>query len=123
MVERQGGNRRVMDDYSLLPQTAERAEVASPRAGYVSAMRAETIGRASNVLGAGRSKVGDAIDHAVGITLVAKPGDRVEAGQPLLVLHHRNGRGLEEAAAMCAEAFDFSDAAPPGRPKILGEIR
>jgi pyrimidine-nucleoside phosphorylase/thymidine phosphorylase len=85
-------------------------------------MRAETIGRASNVLGAGRSKVGDPIDHAVGITLVAKPGDRVAAGQPLLVLHHRNGRGLEEAAAMCREAFEFSDAAPPKRPKILGEV-
>jgi pyrimidine-nucleoside phosphorylase len=122
MVERQGGNRRVIDDYALLPQTTERAEVSSPRAGYVAAMRAETIGRASNVLGAGRSKVGDPIDHAVGITLVAKPGDRVAAGQPLLVLHHRNGRGLEEAAAMCREAFEFSDAAPPKRPKILGEV-
>ncbi|MGH8189692.1 MAG: thymidine phosphorylase, partial [Steroidobacteraceae bacterium] len=123
MVERQGGNPRVMEDHRLLPHTDERIELPSPRDGYVAAMRAESIGRASNALGAGRSHVGDAIDHAVGITLLAKPGDRVSAGQPLLVLHHRNRRGVDEATAWCRGAYELSDTAPPARPKILGEVR
>jgi pyrimidine-nucleoside phosphorylase len=123
MVERQGGNPRVVDDPGLLPHTDEVAELPAIRAGYVSGMDAEAIGRASNALGAGRSKVGDAIDHAVGITLLAKPGDRVTAGQPLLLFHHRGGRGVAEAQAICRAAFDISDAAPAMRPKILAEVR
>jgi pyrimidine-nucleoside phosphorylase len=123
MVERQGGNPRVVENHRLLPHTDERIELPAPRDGYVAAMRAESIGRASNALGAGRSQVGDAIDHAVGITLLAKPGDKVSTGQPLLVLHHRNARGLDEATAWCRGAFDFSDTAPPARPQILGEVR
>ena len=86
-------------------------------------MRAESIGRASNALGAGRNKVSDTIDHAVGITVLAKPGDPVSAGQPLALLHHRDGRGLDEALALCRGAFEIADAAPIIRPKILGEVR
>ena len=123
MVERQGGNPRILDDLRLLPQTADRVELSARRGGYVSAMRAESIGRASNALGAGRNKVGESIDHAVGITLLAKTGDAVAAGQPLVVLHHRGGRGVDEAAELCRGAFDVTDAPPSPRPKILGEVR
>lgn len=123
MVERQGGNPRVIDEPTLLPQTAERVALPAPRTGYVTAVRAQSIGRASNALGAGRSKIDDTIDHAVGITLLAKPGDRVTTGEPILVLHHRHGRGVEEAKALCRNAFELSDAAPAPRPKILGEVR
>jgi pyrimidine-nucleoside phosphorylase len=123
MIERQGGDPRVVDDYALLPQVSARAEFPARSAGYVAAMRAESIGRASNALGAGRNAVGESIDHAVGITLLAKPGDQVASGQPLLLLHHRDGRGLDEALALCGDAFTLADAAPPVRPKILGEVR
>ncbi len=123
MIERQGGDPRVVDDHRLLPQSGDRAELPASRDGYVTAMRAGSIGRASNVLGAGRSRVGETIDHGVGITLLAKPGDRVAAGQPLLVLHHRGGRGLDEAIALSRDAFVLGDTAPPARPTILGEVR
>src|SRR5262245_16487635 len=93
MVERQGGNPRVTESHSLLPSAPGRATWAAPRTGYVTSLKAEPIGRASNMLGAGRATVGDAIDHGVGIMLMAKPGDKVAHGQPLLELHHRNGRG------------------------------
>ena len=123
MVERQGGSPRIVDDTSLLPQTTERREVVAPRSGFITAMRAEAIGRASNALGAGRNKVTDAVDHAVGVTLLAKPGDAVSAGQPLALLHHRGGRGVEEAEALCRTAFDIGETASVARPKILGEVR
>jgi pyrimidine-nucleoside phosphorylase len=122
MIEAQGGNPRVVDDYTLMPSAPDRADVPAGRSGYVTAMRAEAIGVASNALGAGRSKVGETIDHGVGVTLLVKPGDRVEAGQPLVTLQHRGGRGLDPARALCAGAFQIEDAASAPRPKILAEV-
>ena len=129
MIEAQGGNPRVIEDESLLPSAPDRDPLLAPRAGYVTRLRAEAIGRASNVLGAGRTKVGDPVDHAVGIMVLAKPGDRVSAGQPLLELHHRGGRGLDAALDLCSHAIDIGDeapargAGPSGPEKILAEVR
>ena len=93
------------------------------RDGYLTAMKAEAVGRASNVLGAGRSTVGESVDHGVGIVTLAKPGDRITAGQSLLELHHRGGRGVEAALALCQEAFVIGDAPPARRDTILGDVR
>lgn len=123
MVERQGGDPRVVDDYRVLPGAAGREVIRSPRDGCVASLHAEFIGRASNVLGAGRNAVGESIDHGVGVMVLAKPGDRVSSGQPLVELHHRNGRGVEDALALCRQAFELADTAPAPRPKILGEVR
>jgi pyrimidine-nucleoside phosphorylase len=123
MIERQGGDRRTVDDYSRLPSAPDREHLHATRAGYVTTMRAEAIGRASHALGAGRSRVGDAIDHGVGIVAMAKPGDDVRAGDALLELHHRNGRNLEAALALCREAISIGDAPPANHHKVLGEVR
>src|SRR6266550_6176618 len=63
MIERQGGNRGVIDDYSLLPAVPGREPFVAPRAGFVTRMKAEAIGHASNLLGAGRARAGEPIDH------------------------------------------------------------
>jgi pyrimidine-nucleoside phosphorylase len=123
MVEAHGGDPRVVDDPSLLPAAPGRARFEASRAGFVARMKAEALGRASNVLGAGRSAVGDPVDHAVGIVTLVKPGDRVERGQPLLELHHRDGRGLSAALALCGESISIGDEAPVPRAKLLGEVR
>ena len=86
-------------------------------------MKAEAIGLASNLLGAGRTKVGEPIDHAVGVVVLAKPGMRVERGQPLAEIHHRDGRGVNAALALCADAVSIGDEAPKLRPVILGDVR
>jgi pyrimidine-nucleoside phosphorylase/thymidine phosphorylase len=123
MVDAHGGDPRVVDDPSLLPAAPGRARFEASRAGFVARMKAEALGRASNELGAGRSAVGDPVDHAVGIVTLVKPGDRVERGQPLLELHHRNGRGLSAALALCRESISIGDEAPVPRAKLLGEVR
>jgi thymidine phosphorylase len=123
MVELQGGNPRVVDDDSLFPSVNECVIYKAPRPGVITAIRAEAIGRASHALGAGRSKVGEAVDHAVGIILRAKPADRVAAGDPLFELHHRNGRGLEAAHTLCAAAITIGDEAAPRHEPILDEVR
>jgi pyrimidine-nucleoside phosphorylase/thymidine phosphorylase len=86
-------------------------------------MHAEAVGRASHALGAGRSRVGDAVDHGVGIVVTSQPGDAVKPGDTLLELHHRGGRSLEAALALCREAISIGDEPPAPRQKVLGEVR
>ncbi len=123
MIEAHGGDPRVVDAPSLLPAAPGRARFEAPRTGFVVRMKAEALGRASNALGAGRSAVGDPVDHAVGIVTLVKPGDKVERGQPLLELHHRDGRGLDAALALCGDSISIGDEAPLPRAKLLGEVR
>ena len=123
LIERHGGDRRVVEDYSRLPSAPDRERVCATRDGYVTALHAEAIGRASHALGAGRSRVGDAIDHGVGVVVTTTPGDAVRAGDTLLELHHRSGHHLEEAMALCREAVAIGDERPASRQKILGHVR
>jgi thymidine phosphorylase len=123
MIELQDGNPRVVTDYQLLPSAPDRAVVSASRSGFVTRMAALAIGRAAHLLGAGRSKVGEPIDHAVGAVTLAHVGEQVREGQPMIELHHRGGRGLEEALALSREAIVIDDQAPAARAKILDEVR
>jgi pyrimidine-nucleoside phosphorylase/thymidine phosphorylase len=92
IVEAQGGDPRAVDDPGRLPRAAEVVEVASPAAGVVEAIDGEALGLAAMALGAGRARVEDRIDPAVGLVLARKVGDRVAPGEPLLLVH-RNAAG------------------------------
>jgi pyrimidine-nucleoside phosphorylase len=122
IIEHQGGDPRVVDDDSRLPSVPGRHLIAAPAAGYVKRLDAELVGRASVVLGAGRDRVDDAVDPAVGIMVLAKPGDRVAAGDPVLELHFRDGAKRDQAAALAARAIEIGDDAPAVRPALLGEV-
>jgi thymidine phosphorylase len=122
MIARQGGNPRVVDDYSLLPSAPDRDHLRAPRAGYMTAMHAEAIGQATHALGAGRSRVGDAIDHGVGIVAKARLGDAIRVGDTLLELHHRGGRGVGEALALCRAAIVIADEPPSRHSLVLGSV-
>ena len=112
IIEHQGGNPRVVDDYALLPSASDRTTVAAPRPGFVAAIEAERVGRAAVALGAGRGKLDDVIDHGVGITVLAPPGSEVRRGDAVLEVRHRGGKGLEAALALLEEAVQISDASP-----------
>lgn len=79
----QGGDIRVLDDYSLFAQPAASYELLAEQDGYIVANDAEKIGSASVLLGAGRQKKGDPLDFAAGITLHKKRGDYVHKGESL----------------------------------------
>ncbi len=123
IIEVQGGDPKVVDDYQRMPHVAERHVVMASRAGYVTALDAELVGRASVALGAGRDRVEDPVDPAVGIMVVAKPGDEVRAGQPVLELHYRDRARLVTAIRLTSQAITIGDERPAPRRLIVGEVR
>jgi len=123
IIEGQGGDPKVVDDYARLPHVGERHRVAADRDGFVSRLDAELIGRASVALGAGRDRVEDPVDPAVGIMVLAKPGDRVRAGDPILELHYRDRGRLETATRRTSQAIAIADQRPAATPLIVGEVR
>jgi pyrimidine-nucleoside phosphorylase len=122
IVENQGGDPRVIDDYSRLPATGEQDTLTAPRGGYVAQLRAELIGRAAIALGAGRNRIDDQVDPAVGIEVVATVGSRVDSGDAVLTIRHRAGRGLADARALLERAVAIEDAPPVPLPLVLDTV-
>ena len=123
IIEGQGGNPRVVDDVSLLPHVDGRHMVTATRDGYVSRIDAELVGRASGALGAGRDRVVDPVDHAVGIMVLARPGDPVKRGDPIFELQYRDRGRLEPALSLAARAVVIDDSPPRPRPLIVSEVQ
>jgi len=119
VVAAQGGNAQALDKFELLPNATGMREITSPRGGYVSAINAEDIGIASNMIGAGRDKKEDLIDPAVGIILEVKTGEKVDAGSVLCRLYYTKEDRVEEAAEMVEDAFSLSPQKPDERELIL----
>ncbi|HEY7334555.1 MAG TPA: thymidine phosphorylase [Bryobacteraceae bacterium] len=119
VIAAQGGNSSVLERFELLPNATGMREIASPRAGYVSAIEAEYIGMASSIIGAGRDTKDDAIDPAVGVILEVKIGQKVDAGGVLCRLYYTNPERVEEAAQVVEDAFRISATAPEERDLIL----
>jgi thymidine phosphorylase len=123
IIEIQGGDPRVVDDYQRLPHVSDVHVVAAGRDGYVTRLDAELVGRASVGLGAGRDRVDDPVDPAVGIMVIARPGDEVRAGDPVLEMHYRDRARLETAVRLASEAVTIGDQRPAAGRLIVGEVR
>jgi thymidine phosphorylase len=96
--------------------------VTAPRGGYLARLDAELLGRASVALGAGRNRVEDPVDPAVGIVVKARPGDRVAAGDLVLEVHYRDQAKLDAALVLASRAIVIDDQPPALRPLLLGEV-
>jgi pyrimidine-nucleoside phosphorylase len=119
VIAAQGGNPQVLDRFELLPNATGVREIASPRAGYISAIDAEGIGRASSMIGAGRNLKEDSIDPAVGVILEVKVSQKIEAGAVLCRLYYTSEENVEEASQQIEDAFRISASAPEERELIL----
>ena len=122
VVQAQGGNAQALDRFELLPNATGMREITAPRTGYVAALHAEDIGRASTMMGAGRNRKEDNIDPAVGVILEVKIGEKVDSGAVLCRLYYTREDGLEEAAEMVEDAFRISQNKPEPRELILEVI-
>ncbi|MBK9518966.1 MAG: thymidine phosphorylase [Anaeromyxobacter sp.] len=99
VVAAQGGDPRVVDEPGRLPRAAQVVPLLAPSAGVVEALDAEAVGLAAMALGAGRARVEDAVDPAVGVVLLRKVGDRVAAGEPLCLVHRNAGGEAQSLVA------------------------
>ena len=122
IIEFQGGDPRVADDYALMPSAPGRHAIVATRSGYVTRLDAEAVGRASVSLGAGRDRVADAVDPGVGISIKATYGDALRAGDPVLELHYRDPAKLQQAIERASGAFDVEETRPAARPLVVGEV-
>lgn len=109
MVKNQGGDVSYVDQPEKLPRAAIIREVRSPKSGYLSWIDALTIGEASVEMGAGRAKKEDVIDHAVGIVIHNKVGERVEKGDVLFTLHASTEKSCQTAERQILSAYKWSD--------------
>jgi pyrimidine-nucleoside phosphorylase len=117
----QGGDVDTVEHPDDLPQARFVRELPAPHGGYVADLDAREVGLTSMLLGGGRAKKGDAIDHAVGVVLHAKIGDEVEKGQPLITVYANDEGKLAGAQQRLLAAYEWSDD-PVQAPPLLHRI-
>ncbi len=118
----QGGDPEVCDEPArLLPLTAHEVRVESPRTGFVTNIDTAEIGHAVAALGGGRTRIEDAIDHAVGYAAEAKIGDRVGEGEVLGLLYCRDSSEAQESMERIRAAYRLSDE-PVSAPPLIKEV-
>jgi pyrimidine-nucleoside phosphorylase len=122
IIERQGGDPRVVDDYGRLPRAPQQHIVKAESEGFVTLLDAGLLGRASVVLGGGRDKVDDAIDPGVGIMIRATVGDAVRPGDAILELHYRDPARLEAALPLVASAVHVAPQPAAAQKLIIEEV-
>lgn len=96
--------------------------IESPFDGYVSSIKAELVGKASMILGAGRENIESSIDHAAGIIFYKKRGDKVKKGDIIAELHTSMTEKLPEARALLLNSYLVSAKAPGQKPVILAYV-
>ena len=108
LIESQGGNGDVIDDYNLLPTAEYKVELTSDAEGYVTQIESENMGVAASILGAGRETKESEIDLAVGIVLEKKVGDKVKKGDTLAVIHS-NKENVDDVIERVKNCYSFGD--------------
>jgi pyrimidine-nucleoside phosphorylase len=111
MVAAQGGDVASLD--GGLPATDDVDTFDAPHAGHLAWCDVRELGLAVRALGGGRHAAGDVIDPSVGLEVLVEEGTHVERGEPLLTVHHRAGRGLEEARAHIVAALTIGAEVAP----------
>lgn len=122
LVRAHGGDERVVHDTKRLPKTRHKRAVLASRAGYVHACDALELGLTAVLLGAGRMRADEPVDPAVGIELCVKPGERVDRGQPLAMLHARNPSAAQALLQRARRAFRIGPAKPKLGPLLIERI-
>ncbi len=123
LVAAQGGDVRYIDTPELLPAAELVRSTRSNRSGYIAGVNARIVGETAVLLGAGRAKKGDAIDHAVGIQVHHKVGEYIEAGEPLYTIHANRGAALEEADTRLSGAVSWSEESVEPLPLFYGVVQ
>jgi pyrimidine-nucleoside phosphorylase len=122
MVEAQEGRFDYEAENYGLCTAPVKFEVRSREEGYIASLDAHNIGTAAMLLGAGRARKEDIIDHAAGVELLKKKGDRVERGDILALLHTSRIELAEAAAARVQTSYQYSADRPRDDNMVLDTI-
>ncbi|MBI5489272.1 MAG: thymidine phosphorylase [Deltaproteobacteria bacterium] len=122
VVEAQGGDPRAVDDTTLLPRAPKITAVHATRSGWIDHIGCETVGWLNVELGAGRRTSADAVDPGVGMVFIRNVGDRVEEGDTLVEVHHRDEPAAADVVRRLADAVAIGDAPPGDVPLVLERI-
>jgi pyrimidine-nucleoside phosphorylase len=122
IIEAQGGNPGVVDDPAVLPQARECEIYVAARRGFVARVEPKTIGRGIVALGGGRVTMEDRIEPSVGFVVTARPGDWVEAGEPMATVFARDRAGVESGRHTLRNAILIADEADPPLPLISHRV-
>jgi len=121
VVAAQGGDPQALEDFARLPSAKRTEVVAAPSRGFVQRIQAEEVGISAMLLGAGRARAEDPVDHGAGIVLHRKVGDAVEEGAPLATLYFNDATHRDEARSRLLAAYTLG-AQPPARGKLIRRI-
>ena len=122
MLKEMGGDVRYVDDPNLLVRVSQIVPVYPVKSGYIGAIDAKGIGTAALVLGAGRAKVTDKIDPAVGILMKKHYGDFVNENEPYAYIYTNDETRLEEAKKHLTSAVTVSDDKPEELPLVYDVV-
>jgi pyrimidine-nucleoside phosphorylase len=122
IIEAQGGNPAIVEDPAALPQAAHSAVYTAPSAGKVAAVHPKAIGLGVNAMGGGRTRVEERVDPSVGFVVTVRPGDDVEAGQPLATVYAQDEAGLQAGEAALSEAIVIGGRLPVSRPLVSHRV-
>jgi pyrimidine-nucleoside phosphorylase len=117
-IKLQGGDERVVDEPQRLPQARFHIDVPGDSSGYIIATNCEQFGVALAMLGGGREKKEDTIDHGVGLEFRKRIGDPVKKGEPLATIHYNDDAKLTEAKRLIAAGY-YLGAEPPREKRPL----
>jgi pyrimidine-nucleoside phosphorylase len=122
MIEAHGGDPRVVRELERLPSAPLMVDLRAPKRGYVAEIDPLELGLVAVAMGAGRTRADQSVDPAVGIELLAKRGDRVEKGAPLVRLHVRTEQAAREVEGRVLGAFRIAPHPPRARKLVLERI-
>lgn len=117
MIESQGG-----DSAAPLHIARETEIVRAEVAGIVQRVDALDVGVAAWRLGAGRARPGDPVDHAAGVEVLVKPGEQVQAGDPMFIVACDNAGRMQRGLEVLHGAVEIGETEPAARPIVVDRI-
>ncbi len=118
----QGGDPRVTENYSLLPESRFKKEVYAANGGFIGRINALDFGKALIRLGGGRLRKEDSVNKAVGFVFAKKAGEKVAKGDLLYTIHFDDEERLKSAEEYLKDAVSISENRTKGRDLILGSL-
>ena len=125
MIHELGGDETylTLEGMDKLCTVKKQIPIEAGEAGYVVGMQAELIGRAAQVLGAGRATKEDSIDPAVGLIMHKRVGDMVEKGEAFCTLYVNDETNLADAIATMRDAVCIGQKPDEVAPMVYAVVR